>query len=1702
MTMDPAKATDPKVSALLDFLEDYYRRNNPPVRSVEKYGEFLIRQDQVAGMPGVTIHPSADKWLTSVLVEHGLRPEVPKNFARWVNDRTLSPKVKPTVSLNDDAADEEVEAALLLEEWADNTWSPWAAEWKRIEAGRDFYKKLYSLRARLEGNRDSLELVWGFGRLRWSTSKGQIDHPLITVRAELELDDDGQLALVPVEAPEIEVACIAEVDLADRPAYQGLRRTGAADDINLWLNDSRTDVYRRLLRLLDHDGAIRGPGASTASNAASLEDEWVIFIRRRQTEYLDFLNQQRLLYRGGTEPSAPFLALVADHPSNLADSCGSPTSKKPSPPQDGIFYLPKPTNEEQRRIVRLAQHRVGVTAQGPPGTGKSHTIANLLSHFVAQGKRVLVTAEKEQALSVLAEKLPPAVRELTVAVLGTDQSSRTRLEQAVNFIQERVAEYDQLFVESEIKHLESQVASIDSKIASESQKLRAVRTSETTRIKGNFEAGPDPSPGEIARWLRANEGSLSFIPDQLAAGSLMPLDEAQWRDLLALIEQLDPSDIDACARPRPDAQRLSSGAELDRISQELKGLRSLLAGVESLITSWDAIDAVGTDSLSRVVEQLESAERWRRENEGTWVDRIRVECSTPFTREEWREFVGLVTSYREGAITQRRVAAAFDVTVPDDPDAAFESGLQAARARLAAGHGISRIFQRAASKAVALCRVNGKIPATTEQIDVCLSVLARRKHQRLLKTIWANGIGRVKGPSLDEEHPPEDAIVNDLDQIVRAMAWPAETWPLIADELRRLGILAVDNPTCDQLAALVSTVDKVSMRAQERRLTKELDTTDQMLRAGSRPTASPLWKELAEAKTGCYWIRWDAARNEVMRLASLEASVEKHKKLLGILAQVAPDFATFVSRSRAAPAPDYRTVIRAWEWRRLETLISTFTLGPSSGTLQRHIEELALRRLRCLEELVAARAWQGLVTGFNDRKRSALNKYLTAMKRFGKTGGKYAARWLREMREALDDSKDAIPAWIMPTSRVLSSFRPESTPPFDVLIVDEASQIGLLALPILSLARKAIVVGDDQQTSPENVGLDRQSVFELIEIHLRPVNDSRTLFDPDNSLYDVSRQKFPEVVVLREHFRSLPAIISFSNRRYYDDRMIPLRDRLPVPGWNPVGTVFVPDGFRDGRDINEPEAQATVDLITDLCNDAVYSGMTFGVVTLLGGAQSLRIQNLLLDRLGPDVLEERDIRCGEAPDFQGDERDVIIISMVVDKPEGGRIHAMTDRRSERRLNVAASRAKNQLWVVHSIKPEDLPSGDPRADLIRHCENPGAIESALTGLETRCESQFEKDVLRKILERGYLMVRTQHEVGHYRIDIVVEGPDGRLAVECDGDAWHGPEKWDADRTRQQILERAGWTFERIRASAFYRHPDQALDSLWARLVELEVPTGDWSGSLEPRASRRIARTMAERLASTTDLATQTTPDEESPSPHEPADIEERRGHTSTARDSLSEPDSIQPVMTGSSRPPTNDTLTTSDPLADAPPIALQPYRQWPTRQVGAILSGNLENVGAEMLEIVEWEGPIQAQRIYQLHARAAGGQRVGREMRQAYNRLLNHLVKSGRLALLDDLIQGPTERIPFTERTVFIPGSPKVVARELGPRQLAEVPISEIAALIADIRVARPQLPDPRRAILNAYGLVRLTPKVMAYLDRCFEYHARATRPSIEDESRD
>jgi very-short-patch-repair endonuclease len=154
--------------------------------------------------------------------------------------------------------------------------------------------------------------------------------------------------------------------------------------------------------------------------------------------------------------------------------------------------------------------------------------------------------------------------------------------------------------------------------------------------------------------------------------------------------------------------------------------------------------------------------------------------------------------------------------------------------------------------------------------------------------------------------------------------------------------------------------------------------------------------------------------------------------------------------------------------------------------------------------------------------------------------------------------------------------------------------------------------------------------------------------------------------------------------------------------------------------------------------------------------------------------------------------------------------------------VAASRAKNQLWIVHSLNPDtDLKPGDLRLRLIKHAEDPQASRRQKETGEKRAESEFERLVLSDLTSAGYRVV-CQWEVGAYSIDLVALGEDGKkVAIECDGDRFHPQEKLGADTARQMVLERLGWRFVRIRGTEYFRNRPATIQRVVRRFGELGI-----------------------------------------------------------------------------------------------------------------------------------------------------------------------------------------------------------------------------------------------------------------------------------------
>lgn len=574
---------------------------------------------------------------------------------------------------------------------------------------------------------------------------------------------------------------------------------------------------------------------------------------------------------------------------------------------------------------------------------------------------------------------------------------------------------------------------------------------------------------------------------------------------------------------------------------------------------------------------------------------------------------------------------------------------------------------------------------------------------------------------------------------------------------------------------------------------------------------------------------WSTAYYKLKELEARSKLLSERKLLYQTLKDRLPELADELINSYQNVQWNHRgeQFEEAWNWSLADTWLQDYEAKHDSEKLNASYVRLQQDIGRTIAKLAAKMAWAHCLNNMTNEQRTALLAWQSAIRRIGSGKRKGSVQAQRDAAQHMKECRKIIPAWIMPLYRVIEtisetrSIEPEI---FDVVIVDEASQCGPEALIVHFLAKKVIIVGDEEQVAPENIGVQEEDVQRLRTLYLDNI-PAPVALGRDSTLFENAGLRLRERVFLREHFRCMPEIIQFCNDLCYaplGKTLIPLRqygtDRLEPP----IVTEYVESGYRDRSSsgslikMNHSEAKRIVDRIIECCNDQKYANKTMGVISMLGDEQAKLIEGMLMKNLSPTEYEKRKLLCGTSASFQGDERDVIFISMVDAPPS--QFKAITKDTDKRRFNVAVSRAKDQLWVFHSFQLSDIKSNCFRHRLLRYCKNPH--RPIVPGGIEKCKTQFERDVFFKITQRGYSVI-PQVEIAGKFIDLVIEGMRARLAVECDGDEWHGPERWEEDMERQRTLERCGWRFWRVRGSEFFRSQDEAMSTLWDQLDGMQI-----------------------------------------------------------------------------------------------------------------------------------------------------------------------------------------------------------------------------------------------------------------------------------------
>lgn len=612
-------------------------------------------------------------------------------------------------------------------------------------------------------------------------------------------------------------------------------------------------------------------------------------------------------------------------------------------------------------------------------------------------------------------------------------------------------------------------------------------------------------------------------------------------------------------------------------------------------------------------------------------------------------------------------------------------------------------------------------------------------------------------------------------------------------------------------------------------------------------------------------------------LTEWSGHAENHLKTLSENTDALDGLAAYMQdRDRSQGEGLENVVLLADEWKEAaHSLLDLFEYTRASALLETAFQNRpVLASFDVLRHKSTCQSFQELDLRHIELRREALaKKHIDGLPRNGTESGQISVLWrefekkarhmpVRKLIVKAGNVVQAIKPVFLMSPLSVANFLPPGAVDFDLVIFDEASQVKPAdALGAIVRGKQSVVVGDSRQLPPT-------SFFETMVAQDSDTEDDDAVATSDiESILGLFCSRKAHQRMLRWHYRSKhESLIAGSNHLFYDNRLVvfPSPDRHKEN----VGLVYrrIENAYYDrSRTRTNPiEARAVAEAVINHAKEQlkrpVKERLTLGVAALSVAQRDAILDQLEILRRQLHDTEEFFLATSYEPFFvknlenvQGDERDVIFISIGYARTAEGywanSFGPVNRTGGERRLNVLFSRARIRCEVFTSIRSEDISAETGGAGVLAlktflsYAEHGHLDVPFSTGRAS--DSPFEEEVVSALQKRGYT-VATQVGSAGFFLDLAVVDPDspGRylLGVECDGATYHSARSArDRDRLRQAVLESLGWRIHRIWSTAWFRAPEKEMKALESAIEDAKRHGG------EKRKNSRQQRTAPVRLS---------------------------------------------------------------------------------------------------------------------------------------------------------------------------------------------------------------------------------------------------------------
>ncbi|VVP81086.1 hypothetical protein PS914_02199 [Pseudomonas fluorescens] len=1068
------------------------------------------------------------------------------------------------------------------------------------------------------------------------------------------------------------------------------------------------------------------------------------------------------------------------------------------------LFTPLPADSSQLAAVVASAGGKSFVLDGPPGTGKSQTIANMIAHNLALGRRVLFVAEKMAALDVVYRRLEE--KGLGEFCLELHSSKTSKVEVLKQL--ERAWDVRDALTAQEWEREAAKMHALRSRLNNVVQVLhrRWPNGLSVHQAIGRVVRDETLSTPRLT-WPVGTDHDLAQYTQLQDVARRLDLNGKAARELSSEFSLLSRSDwsngwqaaIASSARELPDAldqlqsacERLLAATHIDLPSDQVAQIQPLIE-LATLMTRTHGLNlsfAFAPDAVARIEaarRAMQLIAEYREIEPSLSVAYAAEACRrVPFEQiaTDWREAEGkfwFLATLAKKKVCQNLASLGGAAGMPDTVNDL--SKLQRMQVLLLELDGLS-------SGVNSIPGWGGLSSDTGRMLDGV--ELAERLRSKM--------ISLARSP----EHLI--ALRGSVSRLVieaNEMLGPDRVIEL---SLRRLKeALARYIQVAGRFAELAEVADVPAMGIQ-----------------ALRRVAHSIVRQEAQLKSWCDWCR---VRDEALALGlgPLADALAANALAEG---QTGKLFETAYARWFAAKVIDDEPLLRNFVAAEHMSDIASFV------QLDDELSRLTVRYIRA--------KLCGLIPSKNE---IAKNSGFAILKHELQKSRRHKP--VRQLALEMGDAMSKLAPCMLMSPLSIAQFLPADQAQFDLVIFDEASQIAPWdASGSIARGKQVVIAGDPRQMPPTNF-FNRAA----------NADDDDTAEDME-SILDECLGAGIASHSLSWHYRSRhESLIAFSNQRYYDSQLITFpaaQTRASAVEWRRVNGLYAKGKGRH----NQVEAEAIVtETVRRLTDPAfVASGHSIGIITLNSDQQKLisdlldsarqqypQIEPFFQDNLAEPVVVKN------LETVQGDERDVIMLGVGYGPTEpGAQVMSMNfgplnKEGGWRRLNVAITRARREMLVFSSFDTSMIDLNRTNARAVRDLKHflefaqrgPRALGEAIQGSVGGYDSPFEEAVAQGLRQKGWQVV-PQIGVSRFRIDLGIVHPDRPgdylAGVECDGATYHSAATArDRDKVRSAILQGLGWKLVRLWSTEWWvdkagalQRLHEALDALLAH-SRAEVP----------------------------------------------------------------------------------------------------------------------------------------------------------------------------------------------------------------------------------------------------------------------------------------